>query len=170
MKIAVAYQDGEIYGHFGHCPMFAVYEYGDYVSDCKKTLVDTSMLSGHQAMAAKMKELDVAAVMAGNMGGEAKAELLSLGIVPIAGYSGDADTAADLLVTGQLPVNGAEGGEPLDDGVARQLVVVPAPDGDSRSDGPHHVQERLRRGAVAAVVTRNIDVGVNERAAHFLKG
>ena len=57
-----------------------------------------------------MKELDVAAVMAGNMGGEAKAELLSLGIVPIAGYSGDADTAADLLVTGQLPVNGAEGG------------------------------------------------------------
>ena len=55
MKIAVAYQDGEIYGHFGHCPMFAVYEYGDYVSDCKKTLVDTSMLSGHQAMAAKMK-------------------------------------------------------------------------------------------------------------------
>ncbi len=110
MKIAVAYQDGEIYGHFGHCPMFAVYEYGDYVSDCKKTLVDTSMLSGHQAMAAKMKELDVTAVMAGNMGGEAKAELLSLGIVPIAGYSGDADTAADLLVTGQLPVNGAEGG------------------------------------------------------------
>ena len=85
MKIAVAYQDGEIYGHFGHCPMFAVYEYGDYVSDCKKTLVDTSMLTGHQAMAAKMKELDVAAVMAGNMGGEAKAELLSLGIVPIAG-------------------------------------------------------------------------------------
>ena len=83
MKIAVAYQDGEIYGHFGHCPMFAVYEYGDYVSDCKKTLVDTSMLSGHQAMASKMKELDVAAVMAGNMGGEAKAELLSLGIVPI---------------------------------------------------------------------------------------
>ena len=110
MKIAVAYQDGEIYGHFGHCPMFAVYEYGDYVSDCKKTLVDTSMLSGHQAMASKMKELDVAAVMAGNMGGEAKAELLSLGIVPIAGYSGDADTAADLLVTGQLPVNGVEGG------------------------------------------------------------
>ena len=110
MRVAVAFQDGEIYGHFGHCPMFAVYEYGEYVSDCVKRLVDTSSLSGHQAMAAKMKELDVSAVIAGNMGGEAKAELLSLGIVPIAGYSGDADTAADLLVTGQLPINGAEGG------------------------------------------------------------
>ena len=29
MKIAVAYQDGEIFGHFGHCPMFAIYEYGE---------------------------------------------------------------------------------------------------------------------------------------------
>ena len=110
MRIAVAYQDGEIYGHFGHCPMFAVYEYGEYVSDCTKRLVDTSELSGHNAMADKMQELGIAAVIAGNMGGEAKAELLSRGIVPIVGFSGDADTAADMQVTGQLPVNGSEGG------------------------------------------------------------
>ena len=32
MKIAVAYQDGEIFGHFGHCETFAVYEYGEYVT------------------------------------------------------------------------------------------------------------------------------------------
>lgn len=110
MRIAVAYQDGEIYGHFGHCPLFAIYEYGEYVSDCQKKLVDTSMLSGHQQMADKMKELEVDAVIVGNMGGEAKATLLSYGIVPIAGYSGDADTASDLLVTGQLPVSPSEGG------------------------------------------------------------
>ena len=110
MKIAVAYQDGEIFGHFGHCPMFAVYEYGTYVSECTKTLVDTSDLSGHQQMADRMKELNVDAVIVGNMGGEAKAALLSYGIVPVAGYSGDADTASDLLVTGQLPVNPADGG------------------------------------------------------------
>lgn len=109
MKVAVAYENGEIYGHFGHCPLFAVYEYGEYVSECTKTLVDTSALKGHQAMADKMKELDVAAVIAGNMGGEGKALLLSYGIVPIAGYTGDADTAADLLVTGQLPLEPGEG-------------------------------------------------------------
>ena len=110
MKIAVAYQDGEIFGHFGHCPMFAVYEYGDYVHECTKTLVDTSALSGHQQMADKTKELGVDAVIVGNMGGEAKAALLSEGIVPIVGYSGDADTASDLLVTGQLPTGPADGG------------------------------------------------------------
>ncbi len=110
MKIAVAYQNGEIFGHFGHCPQFAVYEYGEYVTDCTKTLVDTSMISGHHAMAAKMRELGVDAVIAGNMGGQGKAELLSLGIVPIIGFSGDADTASDLLVTGQLPVEGSGSG------------------------------------------------------------
>ena len=109
MRIAVAYQDGEIYGHFGHCPTFALYEYGETVADCCKRLVDTSGLSGHQQMADRMKELEVDAVIAGNMGGEAKAALLSFGIVPVAGYSGDADTASDLLVTGQLQVNPGEG-------------------------------------------------------------
>ena len=57
MLIAVAYKDGEIYEHFGHCPMFALYEYGEYVSDCTKRLIDTSGLSGHHQMAEKMKEL-----------------------------------------------------------------------------------------------------------------
>ncbi len=105
MKVAIAYENGEIYGHFGHCPQFAVYEYGEYVSDCTKTLVDTSDRQGHEAMAKLMKELNVDAVLCGNMGGEAKAMLLSLGIVPIAGYAGHADTAADLLVTGRLPLD-----------------------------------------------------------------
>ena len=108
MRIAVAYENGEIYGHFGHCPMFAVYEYGEYVHECEKKLVDTSALSGHQAMADKMRELEADAVICGNMGGEGKALLLSYGIVPIVGYSGDADTASDLLVTGRLPVNPSE--------------------------------------------------------------
>ena len=110
MKIAVAYENGEIYGHFGHCPQFALYEYGEYVYECTKTLLDTAALQGHQAMADLMKEKEVDAVICGNMGGEGKALLLSYGIVPVVGYSGDADTAADLLVTGQLPINPSEGG------------------------------------------------------------
>ena len=111
MKVAVAYNNGEIHGHFGHCEMFAVYEYGEYVTDCQKTLVETGDRQGHQAMADLMKEQGVEAVIAGNMGPEAKASLLSYGIIPVVGYSGDADTAADLLVTGQLPVtSGGESG------------------------------------------------------------
>ena len=110
MKIAVAYDKGEIFGHFGHCEMFAVYEYGEYVTDCTKRLVPTEGRSGHQAMADLMREQGVDAVIVGNMGPEAKAALLSFGIVPVVGYSGDADTAADLLATGQLPIDPNNGG------------------------------------------------------------
>ena len=110
MKVAVAYDNGEIYGHFGHCDMFAIYEYGEYVYECTKTLIETKDRQGHQAMADLMREQGVDAVICGNMGGEGKALLLSYGIVPVVGYSGDADTAADLLVTGQLPINPGEGG------------------------------------------------------------
>lgn len=109
MIVAIAYENGEIFGHFGHCKTFALYDYyGMTTAEVSKKLIDSSDRQGHQAMAELMRENHVDAVMAGNMGDEARAALLSMGIVPVTGYSGDADTAADLLVTGQLPTG--EGG------------------------------------------------------------
>jgi predicted Fe-Mo cluster-binding NifX family protein len=110
MKIAVAYQDGQICENFASCKCFAIYEYGEYVTDCTKVLIDSSERETQEAMAEFMKEQDVAAVIAGVMSGSAKAQLLAAGIVPVSGFCGDADTAADMLVTGQLPIEGAEGG------------------------------------------------------------
>ena len=109
MRIAVAYQDGEIGEHFGHAKLFAIYDYAEAdVNRCTKKLVETGDRHGHQAMAELMREEKVDAVISGNMGGEAKAALLSLGIVPIAGFEGPADLAADLLVLGRLPIGGGE--------------------------------------------------------------
>lgn len=110
MKIAVSYEGGEIGAHFGHAECFAIYSYenGD-VNKCSKTLIDATALHGHQQMADLMKENNIDAVISQKIGGEAKSLLLSYGIIPIAGYQGDADTAADMLVTGTLPI--AEGGD-----------------------------------------------------------
>ena len=105
MKIAVTYKDGEIYEHFGHCETFAIYDYAQAdVNRVTKVLVDCTDRHGHQAMADLMREQGVDAVICGNMGAEARALLLSYGIIPVAGYCGDADTAADMLITGQLPI------------------------------------------------------------------
>ncbi len=110
MRSAVADQDGEIGEHFGHAKLFAIYDYAEAdVNRCTKKLVETGDRHGHQAMAELMREEKVDAVISGNMGGEAKAALLSMGIVPIAGFAGSADDAADLLILGQLPLMG-EGG------------------------------------------------------------
>ena len=109
MRIAVAWDNGDIGLHFGHADCFAIYNYEDGdVSRCTKTLVPTDGRHGHQAMAELMQAQNVDAVISGNMGGEAKAALLSLGIVPIAGFEGPADLAADLLVLGRLPIGVGE--------------------------------------------------------------
>ena len=111
MRIAVAYQDGEIGEHFGHAKLFAIYDYAEAdVNRCTKKLVETGDRHGQQAMAELMRDEKVDAVISGNMGGEAKAALLSMGIVPIAGFAGSADDAADLLILGQLPLMGESGG------------------------------------------------------------
>ena len=64
----------------------------------------------HDAMDRIFSENKVDAVLSGNMGAEAKRALLSFGIVPISGFCGDADTAADMLITGQLPISGGDEG------------------------------------------------------------
>ncbi len=105
MTVAVSYDNGAIGQHFGHAEMFAIYEYeGADVMRCTKRLVETGDRRGHEQMAQLMRGLHVDAVISGSMGGEAKAALLSLGIVPIAGFEGDADKAADLLILGELPI------------------------------------------------------------------
>lgn len=112
IKIAVAYKDEQIFEHFGHAEQFAFYEFNNMenANDFTKKIIDVSALHGHQAMADLMKDEEVDAVLVGNMGGEAKALLLSYGIVPVAGYCGRADTAAVLLASGQLPINEGAGG------------------------------------------------------------
>ena len=105
MKIAVSYKDGSIYEHFGHSELFAIYDYGETVDCCSKYLIDCSDKHGHKDMADLMKAEGVDAVIAGSMGAEAKALLLSYGIVPVAGYMGEADIAADLLASGNLPID-----------------------------------------------------------------
>ena len=72
MRIAVAYQDGQIGEHFGHAKMFAIYEYEDAdVNHCTKRLIETGDRHGHEAMAELMRDEKVDAVITGNMGGEA---------------------------------------------------------------------------------------------------
>ena len=111
MIIAVAYDNGQIGAHFGHAEMFALYDYATSdINSCVKRLIDCSDRHGHLAMAEPMRDNGVDAVLSQNMGEEAKRQLLSFGIVPVYGFCGDADTAADLLITGQLPIGGGDGG------------------------------------------------------------
>ena len=105
MKIAVAYEDGQIYEHFGHSKAFAIYEFdGMDVESGKKTVIDCADKHGHDAMVKLMCDNGVHAVISGTMGSEARALLMEHAIIPVTGYCGDADDAAALLLLGQLPI------------------------------------------------------------------
>ena len=73
MRIAVTYENGEIFQHFGHTEQFKVYdaENGKIVSS---EVVDTNG-SGHGALAGVLSALHVDALICGGIGGGAQAAL-----------------------------------------------------------------------------------------------
>ena len=105
MRIAVPYDNGEIFQHFGHTEVFAIYDYESAdVAKCTKRLVETGDRHGHKDMAELLHQEKIDAVICGNIGAEAVNMLLSFGIVPVAGYCGSADDASDMLILGTLPI------------------------------------------------------------------
>ena len=95
MKIAVTYENGQVFQHFGHTEFFKVYEVeeGKVVS---AEVVDTNG-SGHGALAGVLVELGVDTLICGGIGGGARNALGAVGITIYGGVSGDADAAVAAL-------------------------------------------------------------------------
>lgn len=100
MKIAVTYENGEIFQHFGHSEQFKVYE----VEDGKiiSSEVISTMGSGHGALAGVLSTHKVDTLICGGIGGGAKAALAEAGIVLYGGVSGEADQAVKSLLENSL--------------------------------------------------------------------
>ena len=100
MKIAVTYENEQIFQHFGHIEQFKVYE----IEDGKivaKAVVDTNG-QGHGALAGLLKVIGADVLICGGIGGGAQMALADTGIRIYAGVSGDADQAARALADGSL--------------------------------------------------------------------
>lgn len=103
MRIAVTYENGEIFQHFGHTEQFKIYdvEDGKIISS---EVVDAGG-SGHGALAGVLSTLKVDALICGGIGGGAQMALSDVGIRLYGGVSGNADAAAEALVAGDLDFN-----------------------------------------------------------------
>ena len=100
MKIAVTYEDGQIFQHFGHCEEFKVYETED--GKVQAAQVINANGSGHGALAGFLKENEVEVLICGGIGGGARTALSQAGIELYPGASGDADQAVEALLNGSL--------------------------------------------------------------------
>ena len=100
MKIAVTYENGKIFQHFGHTEHFKVYDVED--GQVKSTAILDSGETGHGALATLLKDGGVAALICGGIGGGARTALAEIGIALYPGASGDADANVAALLAGQL--------------------------------------------------------------------
>lgn len=100
MKIAVTYENGQVFQHFGHTVQFKLYdvEQGAVVSS---QVVDTDG-SGHGALAGFLKGHQVDALICGGIGGGAQRALEEAGIRLYAGCQGEADARVAELLAGTL--------------------------------------------------------------------
>lgn len=103
MRIAVTYEAGEIFQHFGHTENFKLYDVQDgKVIDSK--VVGTNG-SGHGALAVLLSECDVDVLICGGIGGDAQMALAEAGIQLYGGVSGDADAAVEAFLKQELNYN-----------------------------------------------------------------
>lgn len=103
MRIAVTYEDGQIFQHFGHTEQFKLYD----VCDGKVTeerIVDTNG-SGHGALAGFLTANQVEVLICGGIGGGAQMALAEAGIKLYGGVAGAADEAVAALLAGNLGYN-----------------------------------------------------------------
>ena len=103
MRIAVTYENGNIFQHFGHTQQFKVYdvEGGSVIAS---EVVDTNG-SGHGALAGVLSALKADVLICGGIGGGAQMALAAAGVKLYGGVSGNADAAVAALLSGELAFN-----------------------------------------------------------------
>ncbi len=100
MKIAVTYENGQIFQHFGHSEYFKIYDVEQ--GTIQSTQIVDVTGSGHCALAGLLAELGVEILICGGIGYGAQLALAEAGIRHFGGASGDADAAVQALIAGTL--------------------------------------------------------------------
>lgn len=105
MKIAVTYDNGNVFQHFGRTEFFKVYNVED--NKVVSSEVIGSNGTGHGALAGLLADQDVDVLICGGIGGGAQAALAEAGVELIAGAQGDTDQAVEAYLKGELVSTGA---------------------------------------------------------------
>ncbi len=93
MRIAVTYENGEIFQHFGHTEQFKLYDI-ENSQVVRSQIVDTNG-QGHGALAGFLTEAGADVLICGGIGGGAQSALATAGIKLYGGVFGAADEAVE---------------------------------------------------------------------------
>ena len=100
MRIAVTYENGTVFQHFGHSERFKLYDFEN--GKLTGTKIIGTNGSGHGLLASLLQEQKVDALICGGIGIGAQMALADAGVKLYAGVQGAADEAAFALAAGTL--------------------------------------------------------------------
>ena len=100
MRIAVTYDDGNVFQHFGHTEHFKVYEVEN--NEVKSAEVIDTNGSGHEALADFLADRGVSVLICGGCGSGAAEALTDAGIEVMSGAEGDTDVAVATYLRGEM--------------------------------------------------------------------
>ncbi|MBR3038453.1 MAG: DUF134 domain-containing protein [Clostridia bacterium] len=100
MRIAVTYQNGEVFQHFGQTEQFKLYDV-DEGKIVNEQIVDTNGVH-HGALAGFLKAAEADVLLCGGIGAMGRAAVAEVGIRLYPGVEGPADEAAKAFLTGTL--------------------------------------------------------------------
>lgn len=103
MKIAVTYDNGNVFQHFGHTEFFKIFNIEN--NEIESSAILNANGYGHGALAQFLKMNSVDVLICGGIGGGAQTALANAGIKLFGGVSGDADKAAADYLKGELQFN-----------------------------------------------------------------
>ena len=101
MRIAVTYDNGEVFQHFGHTAEFKIYEVNGENQIVRTDVIGTGT-SGHSALSGMLSAIGVTVLICGGIGGGAQLALGRAGIKIFGGVKGNADKAVEDYLGGKL--------------------------------------------------------------------
>lgn len=103
MRIAVTYENEQVFQHFGHTEQFKIYE------TLESKIIDSKIIGtngqGHEALAGFLKNNNVEILICGGIGGGAINALTEAEIKYYGGVSGNADQAVQKFLENKLEYN-----------------------------------------------------------------
>ena len=104
MKIAVTYDNGNVFQHFGKTEYFKIYEVEE--NKVVSSEVMSSNGSGHGALAGLLADSSVDVLICGGIGGGAQSALAEAGVELCAGAQGNTDEVVEAYLRGELVNSG----------------------------------------------------------------
>ncbi len=105
MKVAVTYDNGQVFQHFGKTEAFKIYDIAEGKIASSEVIATNG--TGHSALAGFLAEQNVEILICGGLGDGAQKALADAGIAVFAGAEGEADQVIAALLSGDLVNSGA---------------------------------------------------------------